>query len=378
MKTVKLFFFLVLFSTICSQISEIENGQVVEIIFGDESQKTFTYNFTVPESEIYEEAILLCKFDFDNSIYYTIKEDGKQTSAYGYKGISSYRLSSKENKTITLTISKQYNTHNGIFVLLDMTKEINTSLDNLIYVIPNTYVEFTFDPLWKIIYNIQEVDSDQTYFLRENVNFQAHTIIGNGYAEYCKDADCLNDTYTSSKVIEFKKGSKYKIKLNYIKINYYTYYDFMGFDIIKYTEPIKLNLGAKIYNINKTNLFHYYIVDALDMDSFRLYAKSYSYIRYAATTEDSIINLPLSLNKMTFKEYTLYNQVVFDLKSDNYYVIIILKDDELYDKNLLYLFNKLVDPDLSFETFTLNKVLIALFVMIFLQLIFLLVLRVEA
>ena len=99
---------------------------------GSESQKTYTYNFTVPESEIYEEAILLCKFDFDNSIYYTIKEDGKQTSAYGYKGISSYRLSSKENKTITLTISKQYNTHNGIFVLLDVSLKLALHLKQVV------------------------------------------------------------------------------------------------------------------------------------------------------------------------------------------------------------------------------------------------------
>ena len=354
MKAIKLFFFLVLLSTIYSQISEIESGQLVEIIFGDESKKTFTYNFTVPESETYEEGILIYKLDFDNTMYFSIKEDGKDTSGYSYKTFSSYRLSSVENKTITFTISQIYSKH-GIFAIFDLSKEIDTNLDNLINIIPNTYIQFLFDPIWKIIYNIEEVDSDQTYFLRDNINFLPHTIIGNGYVEYCKDENCLNNTYTSSKVIEFKKGSKYKIKLNLIKIDYYDYYEFMGFDTIKYSEPIKLNLGVKEYNIDKNNLFNFYIVDALDMDSFRLYSKSYSYIRYAPTTEDSISNLPLSLGEMQFKEYTLYNQVVFDIKSDNYYVIIILKDDELYNKNIIYLFSKLVESTTSFKTFTLNK-----------------------
>ena len=156
MKTIKLFFFLMLFSTICSQTSEIENGQIVEIFFGDESKKTFTYTFTVPESETYEEGVLIYKLDFDNTMYFSIKEDGKDTSGYSYKAFSGYRLSSVENKTITFTISQVYSSH-GLFAIFDLTKEINTSLDNLIKIIPNTYIQFLFDPIWKIIYNIGEV-----------------------------------------------------------------------------------------------------------------------------------------------------------------------------------------------------------------------------
>ena len=91
------------------------------------------------------------------------------------------------------------------------------------------------------------------------------------------------------------------------------------------------------------------------MYSFRLYAKSYKFIRYAATTEGLISNLPLSLGEMEFEDYSLFSEVEFDIKSDNSLVIIILKDDELYDKNLLYLFNKIFEYNKSFETFTLNE-----------------------
>ena len=55
------------------------------------------------------------------------------------------------------------------FTLLDMTKEIPTTLDNLINVVDDstTYTTyFSSDPHCNYRYNIEEVDSDQTFFLK--------------------------------------------------------------------------------------------------------------------------------------------------------------------------------------------------------------------
>ena len=57
----------------------------------------------------------------------------------------------------------------GIFTLLDMTKEINTTLDNLINVVDDsiTYTTyFSSDPHCNYRYNIEEVDSNQTFFFK--------------------------------------------------------------------------------------------------------------------------------------------------------------------------------------------------------------------
>ena len=123
MKTIKLFLFLVLFYNIYSQTFEIENGQTVELIFEDESEKVFIYNFIIPESDIYEEVILMFKYELDDYMYIEINEDEDIGKKYTYngKGFSSYQLSSIKNKTITFTISKYIGSYCK-FTLLDLTK----------------------------------------------------------------------------------------------------------------------------------------------------------------------------------------------------------------------------------------------------------------
>ena len=314
--------------------------------------RTVTYNFIVPESDIYEQVFLIYRLEFDKGIYFKIYEDDEMKIYGTYEsGFYYYSLSSIKNQTITFTF--QYYSSYGKFTLLDLTKEINTTLDNLLNIIPTYTISLNFDPLFKMNFNIDEVMSDKTYFFRNTgVEGSYYIPFGNGYIEYCYDENCLNNIYNSSKVIEFKKGSKYKIKINYIKAENYDLYYYTSYDIIKYTEAQKLNKGGLVYNIDKSNIEHYFILDGKDIDKFRFYSKSNKYIQYTTTTEDLINILPFSLEEMKFQTLSLYYSN--EIKSDNY-VIIILKDDEEYDKNLIYIFDKLYDFKTSFETFTLYK-----------------------
>ena len=187
------------------------------------------------------------------------------------------------------------------------------------------------------------------HFFFKNQDYYAsyYTIIGNGLVEYCYDEYCLNNTYFSSKVIEFKKGSKYKIKLNYIKNKYSDVgYNYLSYEMIKYSESIKLNLGTQIYNIQKTNLDHFYLIDGKFINSFGLYSKSHKSIKYVIATEAKVKRLPFSLEEMEFTDYSLYNNITISSYS---YAIIILKDNEIYEKNILYLFNKLVNCTIYLE-----------------------------
>ena len=356
MKTIKIYFFLLLFYNICSQVLEIENGQTIDVIFESGSEKTIIYNFIVPESEIYEGAIIVYNAIFDDEMYITLDEDGKKSYAYSNRCFIYYGLSSIVNKTLTFTITKMRGSR-GIFTLLDMTKEINTTLDNLINVVDDSIdytIYFSSDPHCIYKYNIEEVNSDQTLFFKnQDYNAPYYTIVGNGLVEYCYDEYCLNNTYFSSQVIEFKKGSKYKIKLNYIKNKYSdTDYYYLSYELIKYSEPLKLNPGVQIYNIEKNNLDHFYIIDGKDVNSFRIYSKSHKLIKYAIATKALVEKLPFSLGEMTLTDYSIYNNVTF---SEYSYVIIMLKDNEIYEKNILYLFNKLLNCTRLFETFILDK-----------------------
>lgn len=351
MKLIKFVFFLIFASFIYSEITEIENGQTIEIFFEEETQKELTYNFIVPELDTYEQAIFLYKLNFDNTMSVSVMEDGKKTSSYSYKGFLSYHLSSVQNKTITFTINKIYSSH-GTFTLLDLTKEIKTSLDNLINIIPTSFAQFLFDPICKINYVIEEIDSDQTFFIREKQNFYSYTIIGNDLIEYCYDENCLNDIFNSSNIIEFKKGSKYKIRINYIKINGQEVYYYLDLETTKYSNPIKLNKGSLIYDIDQSNLDHYYIIKEEDINNFRFYSNSYTYIKYTETTEELIYKLPSSLEDMQFKAYTLNSEI--NIKSGKY-ILIILKDDESSKKNLICLFDTLIENKDYFYTFKIYK-----------------------
>ena len=166
MNSIKIFFFLILFCTIFSQILEIENGQTIELFFGNESEKTIIYNFNVPESEIYEGAVIVYNAVSDDQMYIAVDEDGKESYSYSNSAFIYHVLSPIQNKTLTFTINKMRGT-NLKFTLLDLTKEIPTTLDNLINVVDDsiTYTTyFSSDPHCNYRYNIEEVDSNQTFF----------------------------------------------------------------------------------------------------------------------------------------------------------------------------------------------------------------------
>ena len=116
---------------------------------------------------MYEEAIIVYNAKFDNDMYITLDEDGEKSYAYS-RAFIYHKLSTIENKTITFTITKMYGTK-GTFTLLDLTKEINTTLDNLINLVDDSidFVQYFFiDPRCNFRYNIEKVDSDQTFFLK--------------------------------------------------------------------------------------------------------------------------------------------------------------------------------------------------------------------
>ena len=126
MKSIKIFFFLILFCTIFSQILEIENGQTIELFFGNETEKTIIYNFNVPESEIYEGAVIVYNAVSDDQMYIAVNEDGKESYSYSNSAFIHHVLSPIQNKTLIFTINKMRGT-NLKFTLLDLTKEIPTT-----------------------------------------------------------------------------------------------------------------------------------------------------------------------------------------------------------------------------------------------------------
>ena len=352
MKAVKIILFL-LFSISYSEIEiEIRNGETIELP-SDSTTFNVTYHFIIPESEIYKRAILVFKFDYDERrpMHMYIIEDGNEDLWSCRNVFTDYTLESINNKTITFAISN-YNHNLAKFTLLDLTKEIKTSLDNLKNIIPPKFefLYFFFEPYCKFNYDIEEISSEQTYFFLENEKKSPQSIIGEGYIEYCEDEDCQNNKYYPSKVIKFKKGSKYKMKINYIIYNFQYYY-FPSFKIMKYSEPKELNYGAQIYNIDKSNLDNFYIINSEIMKTLKLYCTSYKSIIYSFISKKDFTNLPNSLNEKEFNDYTPLSEI--NIYSD--FLLMILTDNEVYEKNIIYNYNHLYNITKSFESFTLFK-----------------------
>ena len=280
-----------------------------------------------------------------------IFEDGKYTQGYYYTNHwNYYSLSSIKNKTISFEI---LNNFHGLFnfTLFDITQEITTSIDMILDIIPEIKLKLQENPIIPITFNIEKIKSEQTIFFLPNKEiYYTYEPIGNGYIEYCSDEDCFLNKYKSSKVIYFRKGSKYKIKINNIKI-FSGYYNFINFDGIKYSGHKQLNNGAEVYNIDKSSLDHFYIIDGQNMQNFYLYSKLYTFIKYSFTTKELINNLPNSLDEMEFNSYSPSTNI--DINSD--YILIILRDNEKYDKNIIYLYNQIFLFSESFKSITLSK-----------------------
>ena len=128
-------------------------------------------------------------------MYFTLNENGvEEECGYIDKGILYHDISSIENKTFNFTIKKVRGSY-GKFTILDLTKEINTTLNNLKFLIDSSIIQYSYEPHCQFKFNIEEVNSDQTFFFINNELTIPYTIIGNGYIEYCFDQNCLNNIY---------------------------------------------------------------------------------------------------------------------------------------------------------------------------------------
>ena len=214
---------LLILSSIDSQNIEIQNGETIDL----KSQLNYiTYDFWIPENVTIYSAFILYKYKSNSPSNFSIIEDDIETE-YNYNPnyFSVYPLTSVGNKTITFKISFS-NDEVAKFTLLDLSKEINVDFDQFLSLMSSFFVlQFYKDPIFSAHFNIQEINSDQIFYFIEvmPVYYSYYKPVGDGIIEYCYDDNCLNNIYKSSKVIYFNKGSKYKVRYNYVK---YLYFDF--------------------------------------------------------------------------------------------------------------------------------------------------------
>ena len=162
MKAVKILL-LLLFSISNSQTEiEIKNGETIEFPL-DSPTLYVTYHFIIPESEIYKNAMLIYKFDFEISrtMYMTIHEDGNTKLSFCVDDFMHHELNPINNKTITFVIHTINSGNLAKFTLLDLTKDIKTSLDNLKNIIQQklVFLYFNNEPFCKFNYDIEEISS---------------------------------------------------------------------------------------------------------------------------------------------------------------------------------------------------------------------------
>ena len=356
MKALKILFLLLVCPIILAELAEIQNGETID--FNPNIKANITYNFIIPQDANYKEAVILYKIICVNcySGYIVIKEDDIETQPYySLNYFNSYRLNSINQKIITFNFFNYYSDIIN-FTLLDLTKEINVGFDSFLSIIPSFYnLRFRYDPVYCAHFNIKEITSDQIfYFLEPLKDYFYYEHVGNGRIEYCNDDNCLNNLYISTQVIHFKKGSKYKIFFNYLKYKFSdNLFLYSALEGIKITQPQKMEKGLYSYIINKSNLYHFFLVDKKNINPFFIYTRAFSDIQYSNITEEMINDFPDSLNQIVFQKGS--DLLKMNIKNDFDYALIILKDEEKNDINIFYIFNHLISLTEYFSKFTLPK-----------------------
>lgn len=348
----KFFILLLVFTFVCSENVEIQNGETIEL----KPELTISYNFTIPENKIYSVVVFLFKVKCTSygDIYITEDENIKSVE-YNTNSFTPYRLSSIYNKTIYFKL-KEVNEHITKFTLIDLTKEMNVDFDNFLYIMNSfDYTKIEFNPVNNPRFNIKKINSDQTFYFIEINKYDKslYKLVGLGIIEYCFDDNCLNNVYNSSKVIHFKKGSKYKIRYNFFKHLYSDIYIFIGLDGIKYTQPQPLNnKGMFRYTIDKSNLQRFYLVDKERMNDFTINSNHREYLQLCFITKDILNNLLESLEKLEWMMDYFYP---IKINNDSDYALIAFKDNENYDINVFYIYDKSIHLTNYFSKLTIPK-----------------------
>ena len=349
MDALKLFFLLLVCSIIKTKSEKIRNGQPIEIL--PNRKLDISYDFIVPEKETYTNAIIIFGKTGLSREYININEDDKNIQLTIYPDrYASYNLHSIKNKTLNfkadLPAVEKYN-----FILLDITREIDVAFDDFLHIIKSTYsLSFRFNPGYNMNLNIHNIKIYQKfYFIQISAINQGERIF-----EYCYDENCLNNIYNSSKIINFKKESQYKIRLNYFKYPAQEYYVFPAFEGINNTFPEEKNYGLYKYEINQSAPFHIFYIDVKKINQFFIHSKYSSFIQYCYISKEMLNNLPDSLETVEkFYNYENFQDINRDNNSE--YILIISKDKMSYNKNLLYFYNYYRVFIERFDKFILNK-----------------------
>ena len=129
MKENIIYFILLFYFFFFSEEKTIQNGESIDIT---EKKVNLTYNFIVPNSVSYTEAILLFRIDFNYSLRMLINDEG-QISYINFNGdlCYFYRLSSIKSKIITFELNNYFEL-NVKFIMLDLTKENNINFDDFL------------------------------------------------------------------------------------------------------------------------------------------------------------------------------------------------------------------------------------------------------
>ena len=332
-----IFLLLLIFITfVHSDEINIENG---ETIFISDTTKV-NYNFIVPESESYEEALILTQINYTDYYYTKITENESTTvnNVYG-KHFNFYRLYSKRNETISFEFDRL---SGNLFelTLIDITKEISLDFNKFLRIIPELYIICTdFNPIFNYRFDIKEIDSDRIYYFINSIetNFYDPSIYGNKVIEHCYEMYCLNNTYNATRIIFFQKGLHYKIRINYLSIGGGSIYYYPGLDGILYNRFTPLTPGFYQYDIDKINLGHLYIIDNNNnREKLKLYSKNHAYIQYSPIDKSFIDSFPNYLENLRYEFYNPFQ--FYDIPIESH-IIIVIKDKEEYEKNNIYIYN---------------------------------------
>ena len=334
MKISIIFIFFILLSEAFSIEEEEELVPLSQMtILPDESY--FYYQFSSPPIEEGKDAYFYFKIFAGYSVQMIIIDGDKNETnitipeEYGLDWIG-YKLPNLKTQLFNVIIYCEYY---GDLYFIDSTKELDMTLTDFIFFDFKTTL-LGNDPPIPLIFNIDTIQNDTFYYFVGKSNDSIYD--RNSLIEYCviNEKECAYERI--DKGLNFEKGTKYKLKLNYYFDAYNDSFYFESFFVIS-----PMDYGLQIYQSDDYETYFYYIINIKGIKHFNIFLskrhKTDGYLTLISEEEKN--NLSSNFNSLVFTKCDFYNVTELNNTYNKDYIIIKILQAYGDRENILFTFD---------------------------------------
>ena len=240
----------------------------------------------------------------------------------------SFNISDSESQTYLFEIINN-GKEEGEMMFIDSTKEINTNLNNFIFLNFSTDVIEMRPPI-PLIFNIEPISEDIFYNFKETKSSYEEIYDDNKQLSYYSETE---DKYIGFTYLSFEKGQKYKIKLNIYKKTYDERFLFMKFVAISYFFK-EVSCGLTSYETDGTEKIRYFLINTKGYSYIYLYVKNsqgnkFYYVNLSEEEKENLI-----IDKLYFSNRESTQKTINYNSRYDYLIIKIIDNKDFYENQI--------------------------------------------